>query len=350
MDNSYSKEDLDTMIRFLDQNIENNIPFCLFMLPEREDLTNRFIVVWSDSVEDFQYRLQAKAKPWLSSQWFDFSTTANHTVDTMPVCPESTPEDWYIGAITELVEILKKRGGKTVICRNICGRFKNFNLGSILKKYLNCMPNRDSVFFLMWHPQMNFWMGSTPELILERLNNGTFRTMALAGTRHHTIEGEWDMKNIEEHNLVANDIESRLKLSGIEFFRMPIHELDYGPVHHLCTEFKSKFVENGHDRKFFDNVVDEIQPTPALAGYPRTIAISEIERFESWPRYMYAGCLTLSEIRLNMTYGIIRCVHFDQEKWSIYTGSGVTADSLPYIEWEETRVKAQPLIECLTDL
>ena len=64
MDNSYSKEDLDTMIRFLDQNIENNIPFCLFRLPEREGLTNRFIVVWSDSVEDFQYRLQAKAKPW----------------------------------------------------------------------------------------------------------------------------------------------------------------------------------------------------------------------------------------------------------------------------------------------
>lgn len=124
-------------------------------------------------------------------------------------------------------------------------------------------------------------------------------------------------------------------------------ELSYGPVTHLVTEIVSKFVENGHDRRFFDCVADEIQPTPALAGYPRAYAISEIERFESWPRYLYAGCLNIAEIRLNMTYGIIRCVHFDREKWSIYTGSGVTADSYPSVEWEETELKAAPLVKCL---
>lgn len=322
-------------------------PFCIVRLPEGRELTDRFILISPDFEDYHEHRLLAKVKPWLSSQWFDFSTSAPQQVASMPVCPESTPKEQYENSLAELIEILKHRGGKTVICRNICGEFKDFDLTKIFESYLGMGVADNCVTFLLWHPEMNFWMGSTPELILERCNNGTYRTIALAGTRNKDINCDWDLKNLEEHSLVVNDIESRLRLTGLDFIRKPIKELTYGPVTHLLTEIVSKFVDNGHNRRFFDSIADEIQPTPALAGYPRPYAIAEIERFESWPRHLYAGCLNIAEIRLNMTYGIIRCVHFDRDRWSVYTGSGVTADSFPSVEWEETNLKAAPLVECL---
>lgn len=343
----YSREDFDSMMHFLGQKLDEEMPFCVFRLPQRNDLTDKFVVIIPEFEDDTAHRVAAKVKPWLSSRWFDFSTTGNLPVAAMPVCPASTPKEQYIRSVSELIEILKKRGGKTVICRNICGHFGDFDLSEIFRSYLDTSIGKNCVTFLLWHPEMNFWMGSTPELILERLANGTYRTIALAGTRHHSIKSEWDPKNIEEHKIVVNDIENRLKLTGLDFLHSPMQELAYGPVTHLVTEFVSKFVDEGHDRLFFDSIAEEIEPTPALAGYPRARAISEIERFEAWPRYLYAGCLNIAEVRLIMTYGIIRCVHFDKEKWSVYTGSGVTPDSCAADEWEETRIKALPLLECL---
>lgn len=343
----YNEESFADMVRFLESKIAEDCPFIVYRLPRRDNFTGSFVLIVPEFYTDDEYRMLAKVKPWLSSEWFDFSTSGAQPVREMPVCPRSTSREDYIESLTSLIEILKKRSGKTVICRNICGSFTDFSIGDIFRSYLDTSIGKNCVTFLLWHPQMHFWMGSTPELILERRSDGRYRTIALAGTRHGSSEGEWDLKNLEEHSLVANDIESRMRLSGLDFFRMPTKELPYGPIKHLVTEFMSKFVENGHDRRFFDSIADEIEPTPALAGYPRSFAISEIERFESWPRHLYAGCLNIADIRVNMTYGIIRCVHFDNEKWSVYTGSGVTADSLPYAEWEETEIKASPLLQCL---
>lgn len=349
MNYSYFKDDFDSMMHFVGEKIAGGMPVCVLRLPDRDIFTQNFIVHVPLFADDIEHRMVARVKPWLSSDWYDFSTTVNGPVQPMPVCPESTSEADYTASIAELVKILEKRKGKTVICRNICGKFRNFDLRDIFSRYLDKADRSNSVTFLLWHPDMNFWMGSTPELILERCHNGTYHTIALAGTRHNRISGEWDMKNIAEHNLVVDDIEKRLSLTGLKFYRMPIRELSYGQINHLVTNFVSDFVENGHDRLFFDSVADEIQPTPALAGYPRACAISEIERFEKWPRYLYAGCLNIADVRLNMTYGMIRCVHFDNEKWAIYTGSGITSDSLPYTEWKETEIKAAPLVACLSD-
>lgn len=345
----FSPEEYDEMMQYVGEATASGKPFCVFRLPKKDNLTTNFVVEIPEFDDRSPHRIAARVKPWLSSVWFDFSTSANPAPEIMNVCPESTSEEEYTASLTELIDILKKRGGKTVICRNICGKFNNCKLAEIFARYLTLAPADNCVTFLLWHPSMNFWMGSTPELILERRNDGRYGTAALAGTRHSSVNCGWDMKNIEEHNFVVNDIDARLRLSGIDFFRMPTREITYGTVTHLQTELISKFVENGHDRRFFDRIVEEIQPTPALAGYPRPIAISEIERFEKWPRHLYAGCLNIAEIRVNMTYGIIRCVHFDSEKWAVYTGSGVTADSYPSVEWIETENKAKPLLDCLKE-
>ena len=79
--------------------------------------------------------------------------------------------------------------------------------------------------------------------------------------------GPWDDKNIEEHRLVADDIERRLRGLGFDFSRSDMRELAYGRIEHLCTDFESGIVED-YSRERFDAVVDELEPTPAVAGFP----------------------------------------------------------------------------------
>lgn len=264
----------------------------------------------------------------------------------MEVCPESTPKEYYLGSISSLTQELAERGGKTVICRNICGTFDKFSLWPMARRYFDETYGNGALTFLFRHPSTGFWMGSTPELILERTMRRAFHTIALAGTRRAGEIGPWDDKNIEEHRLVADDIERRLRGLGFDFSRSDMRELAYGRIEHLCTDFESGIVED-YSRERFDAVVDELEPTPAVAGFPREEALAEIEKYELWPRHCYGGCLNIADVRVNMTYGILRCVHFDDKRWAVYTGSGITALSNPEAEWAETEAKAAPLLNVL---
>lgn len=90
-------------------------------------------------------------------------------------------------------------------------------------------------------------------------------------------------------------------------------------------------------------IIGAIHPTAAVGGYPVATAIEEIDRTESFPRYFYGGTL----VTPRLAYVVLRCVHFDAQRWCVYTGSGITADSDPADEWGETQAKAAPLLDIL---
>ncbi len=46
---------------------------------------------------------------------------------------------------------------------------------------------------------------------------------------------------------------------------------------------------------------------------------------------------------------MLRCMHFDETGWCVYSGGGITGASLPEEEWEETQSKAKTLLSVLED-
>lgn len=342
MNHYYRKAEFDILAHVADEKLAQGRAFCIFYVPKYDD--RGFWLLTADSVEDYQYRMLARVRPWQHKEWIDFSSIGSFSGRCMEVCPQSTPRSYYLESISKLTAALAQRGGKTVICRNICGEFERFDLWATVKRYMDITSDNGALMYLFYHPATGFWMGATPELILERTNSGCYHTIALAGTRRAGEKQPWDAKNIEEHTLVADDIERRLRSLGFDFERGAMHELAYGAIEHLCTDFTTQFIED-YTREAFDSVVDALEPTPAVAGYPRAEALAEIEEYELWPRHCYGGCLNIADVRLNMTYGILRCIHFDRKRWSIYTGSGITAKSDPEAEWAETEAKAAPLLK-----
>lgn len=327
--------------------IDGGIPFGIVRLPGRDGFNNDLLAVWGEGQGTIPHALCVRVKPWLSSQWLNLTAAEAADIPPMPVCPESTPMPVYLDMVGWLVRRLRQRGGKTVICRNISGSFGAnpgaFGICGLIKRYFESVASATTLTFVFRHPRTGFWMGSTPELIMEH-NLGGYSTMALAGTMPAQATEPWSQKNIDEHEIVADYMQRRLGRSGITFQRSQRGELAADAVKHLCTRFRSS-LQGPVRRDAFDALVESVQPTPALAGYPRREAIDEIHMLELWHRYFYAGLINLADIRNNLTFGLIRCVHFDFKRWSIYTGSGITPDSDPMQEWEETAAKARPLTD-----
>lgn len=324
------------------------MPFGVVRMPARGGLNTNLLAVWGEGCGD-GCDISVRVKPWLAKNWLELSAADDSDVPPMAVCPESTPHDVYTRTVAYVVRQLKRRGGKTVIARNICGRFAAvddaWGICKLIERYFSEVAPATTLTFVFLHPATGFWMGSTPELIME-YNSGELSTMALAGTLPAESTASWDSKNIVEHEIVADYMARRLGRSGISFERGGRADLIAGSVRHLCTRFKAAMQEP-LPRRDFDALVETIQPTPALAGYPRREAIDEIHMLELWHRYYYSGLINIADISNNLTYGLIRCVHFDLERWCIYTGSGITADSDPEKEWAETTDKARPLAEML---
>lgn len=301
-------------------------PFLLCRLPG-ERILRRF---------DFSERTPGGLKFCSAAVRFWPGTTSR----TMEVCPESTPEDKYLSDIAGLKETLKATHGKTVICRQICGEHLSFDIEKTARAYFDLFP--DMFCFLFYHPATKWWMGASPELLLESTSATTAQTRALAGTRPADDGDGWSDKNIAEHKFVVNDITARLGEiePHVSVTAQKPYPLDYGDIQHLCTPIS--IVAEG--RLPFDAIVRAIHPTPAVCGYPRQDAEARIGAMESWPRLCYGGYIILPTDCGNLAYVILRCVHFDGRRWAIYTGSGITGDSDARDEWNETAAKAAPLV------
>jgi isochorismate synthase len=93
-----------------------------------------------------------------------------------------------------------------------------------------------------------------------------------------------------------------------------------------------------------------LHPTPAVGGFPKLNAINFINENEGYNREYYSGYL--GEINYNDNFATdlyvnLRCMQIqknnDNFQAHLYTGCGITKDSIPEKEWFETVNKAMTL-------
>lgn len=265
-----------------------------------------------------------------------WNATTNELAFCNEIEAESTPQSLYFDAVTTASNHATLRHGKTVLSRCICGTFNKLNVAELAARYF---ANFQSVFcFLFYHPHTGWWMGATPELVANRAGE-TIQTRALAGTRSFCGEHPWDAKNIEEHNMVIEDIIENIKqrythaTTNVE----DASSLRYGAIEHLCTPININNVS-------VNDVAQAIHPTAAISGWPRKEALTDISQLEQHSRRFYTGLFSNS----STAYALLRCVNFDNKKWCVYSGSGITPLSTPEDEWAETEAKARPLTDLLS--
>lgn len=86
-------------------------------------------------------------------------------------------------------------------------------------------------------------------------------------------------------------------------------------------------------------------PGGSITGAPKRRALEIIHELEPHPRGIYTGALGYFGFQGSSQWSIaIRTAVRQQQRITFHTGSGIVADSIPELEWEETLHKASGLI------
>jgi isochorismate synthase len=180
---------------------------------------------------------------------------------------------------------------------------------------------------------------------------GTFRTMALAATQPFTAEvtprtAIWRQKEIEEQALVARYIVSCFKQLRLrEYHETGPRTVIAGQLLHLRTDFEVDlnavpFPSLGTD------MLRLLHPTSAVGGMPKAAAMQFIDAREGYDRTYYSGFLgpvNVAAPGVSRLYVNLRCLQVRPDEAILYAGTGLTADSDPAREWQETEMKLQTI-------
>ncbi|MCH5318573.1 MAG: chorismate-binding protein [Paramuribaculum sp.] len=261
-------------------------------------------------------------------------------VSTEPFPSASTDFMTYYAIVRELVAEHRRDNAKTVISRVI--RFQtSVPVMTVASRYFRKMTR--TFRFLYFTPQTGLWLGATPELLYEwTASTGAFRTMSLAGTRKKSIgsdKPEWDDKNRKEHDYVTDFIHDAFSELGVKHTVMTGNSLSFGNLEHICDMI------DGTTDVPPAKVIDKLDPTPAVAGFPIGDAAQRIIYYEPHDRLCYSGFVSVTDkkktsVYVNLRSAVVRPHADGSYDYAIFAGGGITKSSNPIDEWKEAASKA----------
>jgi isochorismate synthase len=245
-------------------------------------------------------------------------------------------------------EIDKNDLQKVVISRKEEVQLSSFELLLVYQKLLKKYEN---AFVYVWfHPKVGLWLGATPETLLQ-ISDANFKTMSLAGTQVATNDSDennvvWKSKELEEQQLVTDFIESQLATISSNLKIDKTETIRAGNLLHLRTKVDGEL----NKKSTLKSLIRALHPTPAVCGLPRNMARDFIINNENYNRNFYTGFLgelnvqgSKFNVQSSQLYVNLRCMEISNNKASIYVGGGITKDSIPKNEWEETVSKSETM-------
>jgi isochorismate synthase len=208
------------------------------------------------------------------------------------------------------------------------------------------------------------WISATPERLVSINADGIFQTTSLAGTQSafhpdgtakHPAKAMWSQKEIEEQALVSRYIiECFKKIRLREYLEEGPKSIIAGNLMHLGTSFT---VDTQAVRypQLGTVMLRLLHPTSAVCGTPRDAAFNFIRQHEPHDRELYSGFLGPVNINANnegptsSIFVHIRCMKLEGPLATLYAGAGITEDSEPEQEWQETEMKCQTLLQIMNN-
>ena len=276
----------------------------------------------------------------------------------------NTSQEEYMELVANGVSRIKQgKLKKVVVSRVEKHSITEVNALVIFKRLLQ--KYRDAFVYVWYHPKIGLWLGATPETLCH-VNGQRFKTMSLAGTQKYndTQPAFWGSKEVDEQQIVTEYIVTNLLDIVTNIKVTPARTIKAGSLLHLQSKITG-ILPSGE----LESVVACLHPTPAVCGYPRLEAKDFIDANEPYDREFYAGFLGELNLKTSKTRNTnrrnvennayasiknsselfvnLRCMKLIGNEAHIYVGGGITKDSNPKLEWEETVSKTQTMLSVL---
>lgn len=269
---------------------------------------------------------------------------------------------FHINLVQKGIDAIKKGNlRKVVLSRRESNKILESNPLQIFKRLLSNYPS--AFVYCFYHPEIGTWLGATPETLL-KIEGHRFFTTALAGTQKFEgkLDVEWMPKELEEQNIVTNFMIENLQPLVHNLKVETVETAKAGSLLHLKTNISGTLDFKTLNLK---QMLQTLHPTPAVCGLPKQDAKQFILNHENYDREFYTGFL--GELNLkekifrtsnrhnveNDAYATLksvsnlfvnlRCMQLKSDEALLYVGGGITKDSNPEAEWEETVNKTQTI-------
>jgi anthranilate synthase component 1 len=199
-------------------------------------------------------------------------------------------------------------------------------------------------------------IGASPEMLV-RVENRKVTTVPIAGTRprgrtpdedaQFARELLADEKERAEHtmlvDLARNDVGRVARYGSVTVENFMTVE-QYSHVQHIVSTVSGVLRDNLDCFDAFRSCF----PAGTVTGAPKIRAMEIIRTLEGSPRGVYAGAVGYAGFNRNLEFAIaIRTIVMQGGTATIRSGAGIVADSIPELEVEETRRKAEAMLAAI---
>lgn len=256
----------------------------------------------------------------------------------------------------KLVDLAVKEIEEGRLQKLVCGRSKVLELPDSFQpiKYFRqlCAAYPNAFVSFVSIPDVGSWIGASPEVLISISPDKIFKTMALAGTQRRSVaerpaDAVWRQKEIEEQALVSRYIINCFKKIRLrDFDELGPRTVVAGNLMHLRTDFKVDMQATDFPQ-LGSIMLALLHPTSAVCGMPRAQAIAFLAEHEQLDRQFFAGFLGPVNLPDTSLFVNLRCMQLLGKEAVLYAGAGITADSTPEREWQETEEKIKTLSSLL---
>ena len=198
---------------------------------------------------------------------------------------------------------------------------------------------------------------SSPEQFLRISAHGQISSKPIKGTRPRSPDSQADLEIARE--LAANEKERAENLMIVDLMRndfgrvcetssIAVEKLfdveTYATVHQLVSTISGKLA----DGQSATSALAACFPAGSMTGAPKIRAIEILQDLENGPRDIYSGAFGYLGFDGSAEFGMtIRTLVFEGDFATLGVGGGITIDSDPESEFEETMLKSRALLEAL---
>jgi para-aminobenzoate synthetase len=198
---------------------------------------------------------------------------------------------------------------------------------------------------------------ASPEQFLHATSEGSISSKPIKGTRRRGSNPQEDeliaaelagnekerAENLMIVDLMRNDFGRVCQVGSVEVPKLFEVET-YATVHQLVSTITGKL---NAEATIFD-AIDAAFPGGSMTGAPKHRAIELVKQLESGERGIYSGAIGFIGSDGSAELGmVIRSLVFQGDQVRIGVGGGITIDSDPEAELEETKLKAKALLRAL---
>lgn len=281
------------------------------------------------------------------------SAFANETMIKCSALASNMSKSSYQAKVAKIIERI--RNGdlyQANLTRKFTGTLEeNVNPIQIFKKLCEVSPAPYSAFIKLEDTHI---VSSSPELFLTINDKSNIRTRPIKGTSPRKEDQLQDLKskellessakdraeNLMIVDLMRNDL-SRSCEEGSVITSQLFEITSHANVHHMSSTISGKIKESCGSLQAIANCF----PPGSMTGAPKIKAMNVCSELEEIERGIYSGAIGwLSNNGSCELSVVIRTLIIQGNRFEFQVGGGITADSTPEAEWQETLDKAKGIL------